>query len=538
MTSVKKVKVALLALVAALVIAIPTSAFADTIAINSETTGDVYQAYQIFSGEYATDTTNKAVLSKVRWGNGIPADKQADALAAIQELEGFESATDAASVAEALANIENNSAAADAFAAAIAPFLTANPYAFGTTNPYTSVALPDGYYLVKQSTAGTAANDQTGAKTKFVAQLVGPETEITIDAKASVPEVFKGVIEDEDNDGTASFLKALENYRKDAHYDTNEDIPYYIAGTLPTTYDDYSTYYYEFTDTMSKGLTYQDDAAVYLAYNGVIPENAEALEDWDIDFTTDSEGITVLTVKTDNLKKYVEAYDSTVKVVVLYTARLNKDCVVGNSGNPNDVDLTYSNNPNSGGEGEKGKTPKKYAVVFTFALDDTKVDDVDNTVLLANAEFIIGKSATGPWAVIENGCVKQWVADESKASTMKSDSNGKFGVKGLDADSYVIKETVAPAGYNLKTDLISFTISADLPDQATINGGTINATVSGEGSAINNGTVSQTVTNKQGGTLPSTGGIGTTIFTIVGIALIVAAAAIMVVRRRNAAAIQ
>ena len=107
-----------------------------------------------------------------------------------------------------------------------------------------------------------------------------------------------------------------------------------------------------------------------------------------------------------------------------------------------------------------------------------------------------------------------------------------MSVKGLDADSYVIKETVAPAGYNLKTDLISFTISANLPNEATVNGGTITATVS-EGSAIDNGTVSQTVTNKQGGTLPSTGGIGTTIFYIVGIGLILAAAITLVVRRRN-----
>lgn len=539
MTSVKKVKVALLALVAALVIAIPTSAFAGTIAINSQTTGDIYEAYQIFAGEHATNTEGKEVLSKVEWGNAIAKKDQAKALEAVQELGGqFATATDAASVAEALAAIEDKSAEADAFAAAIAPFLKSNPYSFGTTNPYT-VALPeDGYYLVKQTTPGTAANDQTGAKTKFVAQLVGPNTNITVDAKASVPQVFKGVIEDTEVKGDeAAFAKALDNYRKDAHYDTEQGIPYYIAGTLPSTYDDYKTYYYEFNDKMSKGLTYQDDAAVYLAVDGKI--TGDALKGWKISTSTTDKGETVLTVKTDDLKFYVPEYASNVKVVVLYSAKLNKDCVVGNNGNPNEVSLTYSNNPNQTGEGtpETGETPKEYAVVFTFALDDTKVDDALNTKTLKGAEFKIGKSENGPWATIADDCVTGWVADIDKATAMVSDENGKFGVKGLDADSYVVKETKAPAGYNLKTEVIPFAISAELPNNATAQGGTITATVTGEG-AINNGTVSQTVTNKQGGTLPSTGGIGTTIFTIVGIALIVAAAAIMVIRRRNAAAIQ
>ena len=539
MTSVKKVKVALLALVAALVIAIPTSAFANgTIEITSQTTGDEYYAYQVFKGDY--DAT-AAVLSNVEWGNGVDG---AAILADTNLPASLKGATSAKELAEKLSKLSDDADDLKAFADVVAAHLTdtksAKFEADSTGLVYKSGSLADGYYLVEQGKAGKYG-DQDGAKTRFIAKLVGGDAKAT--AKASVPEVEKGVIEDSkvptEEEAAAAFAKALKNYQKAADYDIAQGIPYYISGTLPSTYNDYKDYYYKFTDHMSDGLDYVAGSAKIYIYNGEAQgTQIQEADDVVINWTKPN-----LTVTIDDLKQYVPSYNANIKIVVLYQAKLNANCVIGGAGNPNDVMLTYSNNPNSesGGTPETGDTPKKYAVVFTYGLDDTKVDGADEVTPLELAKFVLRCDSgefEGKYAQIEGGKLTGW---GTTGTQMVSDADGKFGVKGLDAGTYTLIEEHPPAGYNKRADY-TFTISATLPADSTVVADTGNAVsnLKTEKTAGNaqTGLIEEKITNEKGTSLPSTGGIGTTIFTIVGIALIVAAAAIMVVRRRNAAAIQ
>lgn len=532
MTSVKKVKVALLALVAALVIAIPTAAFADgTIEITSKTTGDEYAAYQVFKGDY--DAT-AGVLSNVDWGTGV---NGAAILADAKLPASLQGAKDAADLAKKLSVLENDSDDMKAFADVVAAHLTSvksgNFKADSTGLVYKSESLKDGYYLVEQGKAGKYG-EQDGAKTRFIAKLVGGDAKA--EAKASVPQVEKGVIEDSKVNGDAeAFAKALANYNKAADYDIAQGIPYYISGTLPSTYDDYKTYYYKFTDHMSNGLDYVAGSAKIYIYNGTEQgTQIEEASDVVIDWTKPN-----LTVTITDLKKYVENYNENIKIVVLYQAKLNANAVIGGAGNPNDVKLTYSNNPNqeSGGEPETGDTPKKYAVVFTYGINDTKVDGADDTTPLEKAKFVLrcdsGEFA-GKYAVIADGKLTGWA---DKGSQMVSQADGTFGVKGLDAGTYTLIEEEPPAGYNKRADY-TFTISAELPADSTVVADTGNAvsnlkTEKTTGSAAT-GMIEEKITNEKGTSLPSTGGIGTTIFYIVGIGLILAAAITLVVRRRNA----
>ena len=286
---------------------------------------------------------------------------------------------------------------------------------------------------------------------------------------------------------------------------------------MPSTLADYDTYSYTFTDTLSAGLTPNNDVKVYLV-------NGEPRKEVTSSFTISKVVNNKFTVSCDNVKG-IEGVTVNSKFVVEYTAKLNENAVIGSKGNPNKVDLTFSNNPN--GEG-KGKTPEDKVIVFTYKIVANKVNE--NKQPLKGAGFTLYK--------VDKDGNKTKVGNEVKGENLTA-----FEFKGTDAGKYVLEETTTPSTYNKAEDLefevvATYDTEADEPTLQTLVVNDKNGNqISGENLTFtvskNDGSATTTIVNKKGSVLPSTGGIGTRIFYVIGGILMVGAGVILVSRRRR-----
>lgn len=507
-----------------------------TITINNPDEGKAgtakhtYGAYQIFKGDLATLGGDK-ILSNVQWGDGV---KGAELLAALQANDKlstkFAKAKTAADVAEAMDGMTTEEA--EAFAEEAVKHLgTVSGTSTQDAAPYTITGLQAGYYLVKDD----AEVEGDGAITKYILQVLANET---VKMKASVPSVEKKVFEEDYKEDNGYG----EGYNDIADYDIGDKVPFKLFGTLPSKYADYDTYKYVFHDTLSDGLTYDGNAKVY---------TEPGHRDVTSNFTITSLG-NELTVSIDNLKTVISEYSADAKVVVEYTATLNENAKIGLPGNENKVSLEFSNNPYDEGT---GKTPEDKVIVFTYELDSTKVDGKDHDKKLKDAEFVIYKEVEGTkyYATVADGKVSGWttsgptinedntVTYGDEATKLVSDGNGLFKVTGLDDGTYYLLETKAPAGYNRIQDPIKLDIEATTDNGQNWNG-TPDSALTKLTIAVNDGEptegevtgglVKTDIENNQGATLPSTGGIGTTIFYVVGSILVLFAVVLLVTRRR------
>lgn len=483
--------IAAVATVAMALVLVPSAAFADTattykLTLTGTATGHTYEAYQIFTGDLSTKEDGTKVLSNVKWGTGVT-------------YTGTESAAD---VAKALGDGTMTIAQLEEKLTLTTPVKT-------VTSAKDSTAidgLASGYYLVKDKD-GTQ-KDTSDAYTKFIVQVVG---DTTAAIKSDVPTVVKKV-----KDTNDSKTNSTTGWQDSADYDIGDDVPYQITGTMPSNIADYTTYKYVFTDTMSKGLTYTaKNAKITIGDKDVTSSFTETV-------TANTDGTTTVTWACNNLKGIDGVtLNADTKVVVNYSAKLNENAVLGSAGNPNTVTLTYSNNPNKGGEGETGTTPKDKNIVFTYKVVVNKVDQ-DKKSLAGAAFKLEKKQSDGTYKIVK----------EFTAGTETS-----FEFTGLDDGDYRLTETTTPAGYNTITP-IEFTISAEHDETSDnpaltkligdVTSGT--ATFTADTSA---GSLTTDVVNKAGSTLPSTGGMGTTILYVVG-AAIVAAAGYGLYRRHSA----
>ena len=507
----KKLASLLLALVMALSLAV--TAFADesttySITINNSTAGHTYEAYQIFTGDLATNEAGNKVLSNIVWGSGV-------------SEAGQTALGDAAAKAETL----KTEADAKAFAKAVAPYLTTAAGSANTVTDgkYVISGLAAGYYLVKdQDGSLTGDND---SYTEYIIQVVG---NVTATPKSDVPEVQKKVKDINDSTDTTK-----TDWQDSADYDIGDSIPFQLKATLADNVSSYTTYKVVFHDTLSKGLTYNKDAKVYI--------DGTETNGFTVTATVNADGTTTLTVSCDDVKA-LGAGNSSV-ITVEYTAKLNENAVLGSAGNPNEVYLEYSNNPNKSEEGnnETGETPKDVVIVFTYKTIINKVDS--ETKPLTGAAFKLEKlikgkdGAAGTWTT-----VKEFTVDETTTS---------FTFSGLDDGQYKLTETKTPVGYNT-IDPIYFVIeathgeTADVPTLKTLNAYLTDAngnkqTEMKDGESVNiglgivdltAGSITTTVVNKSGSELPSTGGIGTTIFYVLGSILVIGAAVLLVTKKR------
>lgn len=463
-----------------------------TLTLNNAQAGHTYMAYQIFAGDLHENT-----LSNVVWGSGVTKDGQnvlGNAAGKAKEIE--------------------TAANAEAFAKEVSEYLgdPAGSVTISEGKTGTISGLKAGYYLVKTTTAP----NENGVYTYYIMKVV---KDTATNIKADVPSVEKVIVE---GSSTA----------KETDVNIGDTVTFKLTATMPSTFEGYDSYKVVFHDTLSKGLTFTSDSVSV-----------------KIDETDVTNGFTVeqkdneLTIFCNNVLAESVGATADSEIVVTYTAKLNSNAEIGDPGNPNKVYLEYSNDPNWNGQDTEptGETPEDQVIVFTYKLDATKVDGNQADTKLKDAKFVLYRvqDGTTEYAVVNNGKVSSWVSDKDKATTLVSGEGGAFEVAGLDAGTYWLEETKAPAGYNLLADPVKVVIAAELgktqESVPTVTSLTISvgdkAAVSGNAST---GIVTMTVENNKGATLPETGGMGTTLFYIVGGVLVAVAAVLLVVRRRSA----
>lgn len=515
--AMKKLMAALLAVAMVCAMAIP--AWADggtTYTITAPNNGHIYEIYQIFTGTPSTDTTGKTTLSDIKWGkNAASPYNEGDAVP--------EAVLTALASASGETNILNK----------VKTYVDLFDIPAFTASYGDSASVPAGYYLIKDED-----NAAVDSHTLYLVEVI--DQDITIRPKTDVPTVEKKVLENtkyqqDDDFGTG--------YNDTADYHIGDMVPFKLIGRIPDM-DRYQTYKYIFHDTLCKAFDAPDESVikVYLS-NSKATLDTDITSSSKISVSTDSDGETTITVSFDNLKS-VTGVAKDKYIVVSYSARLNEKASIGHGtpGNTNEVYLEYSNNPNGTGT---GWTPVDKVIVFTYKLDVTKVDGQDASKKLENAKFKLLNSDQTAYAKVDsNSKFIEWT-DEANATELVSDENGLFKVIGLDDGIYFLKETLAPSGYNTLAEPIKLVISADTSNGQNGFGAvtelkTIHVTVGSDPAASGattagdpaTGTVNITVKNNQGTTLPGTGGIGTTIFYVIGGGLMVAAGILLITKKR------
>ena len=514
-----------------------------------------YSAYQIFKG-----TVVDGALTGIDWNKDIVNDG-----ALLTALKGdtqlgkyFANCTSAAEVAAALnakvAGTEegtetsvfaNNGALTQHFAELVKANLKDNVTASATSAKNgTSAELSitaDGYYLIVDDTA----NLQTGAYSRYILTTVDADSDTTLSIaqKASSPTVVKKVKENTDVDDytytDARGSQTDKDYNDVADYNIGDAVPFKLYGTMPSTIGDYEHYRYIFHDTLGTQFTAPAVGDVTVKVDG---KNAVGAT---VAIAGNEITVTFADIKDGN------TITASSVVTVEYSAVLNKTAQIGLSGQENAVKLEYSNDSYWDGSGTPttSKTPEDKVIVFTYELDVTKQDSVTDKKL-KDAEFNLKNAADKYAKVDENGYVTGWVDSEEAGSTLKSDENGLFKVIGLDDGTYTLTETKAPTGYNLLNAPVTLKLDAttangqnwDVFDATkaltdltlTVDTGAAQpAKTPGEGDSFGKyGVVETTVLNTSGSSLPSTGGIGTTIFYVAGGVLVVGAGVLLITKKR------
>lgn len=533
--TIKKLLAALLAVAMVCAMAIP--AFADNYWETEEDLGKnhCYDAFQIFTGDVSDDNT----ISNVAWGSSIAHPNEFLAQLTKDSTIGdkFETSftpQEAAAVISQWSDSDNNSIA---FARCVCNYV----YSDGDSTPVLQDGHTNGfkleeagYYLIvdTSSFSSDANNDSYHAYNSFLLKVNQKNYHVQITPKVVKPTVKKEVYDNDDGSSSGD----NNGWGSSADHAINEEFKFRLIAKLPESennghaYDYYDKYSVIFHDTLSDGITYDRPDSVVIKSNGktyVIPNDSSK-------YTIGLESQNYLVVKIPDVKACAKdaGFDLNdgATITVTYTAHLNENAAVnGSAENKNSVRLQYSNNPRPDGEYwgyTPNYTPESEVRVYTYQLNNTKYRDDDTTGNeLAGAGFRLysGKDCTKEQEIklkknITDGTYSPYFGTDA-GDEMFSDEHGQFNVKGLDAGTYYLRETKTPDGYSACPDT-TIVISAT-HDEHNVN-------LSGE-SNLNN----KIINIKAGGiTLPSTGGIGTTLFYVVGGGLMVAAIVLLVTKKR------
>ena len=508
MKTIKKLMTLVLSI--AMILAMGVTAFADdasatsapTITITNAQEKHTYEAYQIFKGDLSD-----GVLSNIAWGDGVTEAGQVHFGNAADKAKKLGSTADAAQFAKEIGGNASNPS-----------YLDINKGKTGTyqNGEYVISGLEAGYYFVRDI---TDVDDKDDFKTAYIMKVVGM---VDVTLKGDKPTLDKQI-------------KHNENGQWGVVGDNQigDTVEFRTITTVPDV-EGYSEYVYNIHDTMSVGLTsnVQSEANITIRVNDATELGKEYYT-----VSVDSSNTNKFTVTVNILKAIadnkVEKHNS---LYMYYTGVLNEDAKIYDDTNQNNVAyLEYSNNPNGD---EKGKTPEKKVYDWTFKIGVNKVNGGGDA--LSGAKFVLSKKGNlqdsdiadeaklialikkdnGVYTVAPNG-----YNDSDKTYEIEA---GKVVINGLDdATDYYLYETKAPDKYNKLTDPIKFTISATYKDAGS-NYDQVTVTVD---KADSTGMEIQVV-NNQGSTLPSTGGMGTTIFYVVGTILVLAAVVLLITKKR------
>ena len=461
--------------IALVLILMLTVAFAETtggsITINDAVVGQTYTIYQILDLEsYNASANAYAYKATTAWNTFINSDAIKGTYVEV-DAQGYvtwKTGADAAAFAKAAQKYakDNNSIANQGTVTATT-----------TTVSFTDLDL--GYYLV-DTTLGTLCSLDT------------TNPNVVMEEKNEVPTNVKTVEED-----------STGNYGDKNDADIGQTVNFKSTITAQAGAENYV-----FHDTMSAGLTYTGVTGITLngtavdASNYTVTAPAADGDTFDVTFT----------------QAFCDTLKANDQIVISYTATLNENAVIAGEGNPNTSKVSYGDSSNT------KYTPDSQTKTYTWDVDVFKYTKVGETeTALAGATFTLSKNADGsnPIALVSEGNNVYRVAKTGETGTVTAittDATGKFTIKGLDADTYYLTETAAPAGYNKLAGPVTIVIGEN---------GVVNGTTEAP-----QGVDEVKVLNQSGAKLPSTGGIGTTIFYVIGAALVIGAIVVLIAKKR------
>ena len=451
-----------------------------SITINDAVPEQVYKAYQmLYLESYNASANAYAYKANSAWETWLRSQSSYVAFDS-QGYVTWVKGADAAAFAK-LAQAQAASMTADA---------TTTAPAAGEGKTYSTVAFSDlklGYYLV-DTTLGTLCSLDT------------TNPSVIMEEKNEVPTNVKTVEED-----------STGNYGEKNDADIGQTVNFKSTITAQAGAENYV-----FHDKMSEGLTF--GGSVYVTLNGnAVDASNYTFTDYTVQgATTPTDGCTFeVSFKQD----FCDTLAAGNEIVISYTATLNEKAVIAGAGNPNTSKVSYGDSSNT------KFTPDSQTKTYTWDVDVFKYTmNGETETALADAKFTLSKNSDGsnPIALVSEGNNVYRVAKTGETGTVTeitTDATGKFTIAGLDADTYYLTETAAPAGYNKLAGPVTVVIGEN---------GVVNATTE-----ASQGVDEVKVLNQTGTELPSTGGIGTTIFYVVGGVLVVGAVALLIVRRRR-----
>ena len=529
---------------------------------------NTFKAYQIFTAKVidAQDGSGK-IASDVKWA----VDNQAreDIITAIRGSKDYsdsksqlptEDPITAQDVADWLsANVTTTTASANgAKGTRVAPGDVLYSIAKAVINNETAVGNSikagdswtcsnDGYYLFVSDGLTDTTKPNTGTSPIFA--IVGGNP-VTVTEKTSIPTVDKQILDDTaDKDAT----NALENdWKNSGDAWIGQDIDYRLTGHVADNIASYDTYFYEFQDTLSKGLKVvkksdgsPNDLHVYIVDNNGSKKEVKPDADKGYEATVnpvEADGTELLKVTFKNLKTVQTATGEPIevgaasKVVVTYKAQLTSDAKYTAAGNTNEVKLVYSNDPMSNGT---GTSESKKVADYVFGFDVTKIDPANSSAKL-DAGFTVKMIKEG-----SDKSVEKWLKqdgsfsnDVNDAYTFETTETGnKVSIPGLVAGTYLISESKTPAGYNTIADF-EITVAPKYNTDGTLK----NLNVTSNSSMATPTTdknvtttkIPVTIQNKKGSGLPLTGLNGVTFTWIAGGAVLCIGVAHLIRSRKQA----
>lgn len=519
---IKKLLAALLAVAMVCAMAIPAFAYDTKEDLNKK---HGYIAFQIFKGVISKDNQP---LSDVDWGKNIP--HYEDFLAKLKEDPTlkipFQDADNLQDVLAVISTWENSDNDSIAFARFVCNYIYTDPLADSESTIVGgngAIKIPEpGYYLIVDNTYFNLGDFYHAYNSFFLVNDTHQgEYNVIINHKVVKPTVEKKVYDNQDGTSEAGFYSS-------ADHAINEEFKFQLTATLPASenngraYDYYNEYAVLFNDTLSKGITYDRLDSVVIESDGIPYDITNDSSKYEVDDSR-LESDHYFVVGIPDVKTCVPDLNKGATITVTYTAHLNENAAVnGSTDNKNKVQLQYSNNPSN--SAYWGFTPESAVCVYTYQLNNTKYRDDDipgNELEGAGFRLYSDKDCTEEQEIklkknTTDGTYSPYFGADA-GDEMFSDEHGQFNVKGLDAGTYYLKETNPPAGYSACADK-KIVISATHDEH--------NVSLSGN--------LSTTIINKKAGgiTLPSTGGIGTTIFYVVGGGLMVAAIVLLVTKKR------